>query len=685
MEVASWHAPTIQRTSTRLGLRSEASGRFEKGLSVRQTMEAQAVAAQLMVELCGATLVPGTIDVGGPGEDPPPVALRPARSDELLGTSIPADRQAEILASLGFGVAQAAGDEPAFSVSVPHFRWQDVTREADLVEEVARIDGVDRLPATLPSRRGASGRLTFAQRARRRAEDALVGRGLYEAVGWSFTEPTVADRLRLPDDDPRRRFVPVANPMSEDHSVLRTTLLGSLLDVARFNAARGRPDLALFESGSIYLERETHLSADGDLVSDDAPIAATPDNDGPQLGQPDPGRVRPDDGLLPLERHALGGLLAGRSAPASWRGGDAPVWDLFAAKAVVGAVLDTLRVDWDVRPDAPHPFLHPGRAARVYAGETELGWLGEVHPLVARAWDLDGRRRRLRARPRLIVDAAPEDLPYRDVTTFPAVNQDLAIVLGEDVPAAEVLAAVRGAAGRLLERVEVFDVYRGAQVGEGRKSLALHLAFRASDRTLTEGRGPQAGRAGGRRARRPARRRAAWLARPSSWRARAATPARWPRPSCTATRGSTSVRSRRARTPECASTSSTRTTACRSCSTRSTSTTTAPSTRRSSPTRTARRPRPSPSCTSAASRSSTSAPTSACATRRPTRGGTASTAPRAVRATRSTGCPSSTATSCATAHIAANPGCFPTRRSSRWRRSLAPGSSPTSSSTRSRA
>ena len=502
MEVAAWHAPTIQRTSTRLGLRSEASSRFEKGLSIRQTMEAQAVAAQLMVELCGATVVPGTIDVGGPGEDPAPLTLRPARTDALPGTSIPLARQADILRALEFHVER---DGDALRVGVPHFRWNDVTREADLVEEVARIEGLDKLPVTLPSRRGASGRLTPKQLARRRAEDALVGRGVFEAVGWSFTEPSVADRLRLPDDDPRRRFVAITNPMSEDHRVLRTTLLGSLLDAASFNRARGVADVALFESGAIYLDQGGAIGPDGDRVAEGAP-ALVRDNDGPSLAPPDPNSVsqegsstasgpssvaadgpasglqRPPGGApLPYEVHALGAVVAGRIAPKAWRGSTDAVWDFFAAKGLLGAVLDTLRIEWDVRPPG-HPFLHPGRSARVYSGETELGWLGEVHPLVARAWDLEGAVAAFEIDLGLAIEQAPDELHYRDVTSFPAVRQDLAVVVAADVPAAEVLRVVRGAGGKLLGAAEVFDVYPL----EGETSLAVHLEFRAPDRTLTD-------------------------------------------------------------------------------------------------------------------------------------------------------------------------------------------------------
>ncbi|HWT95582.1 MAG TPA: phenylalanine--tRNA ligase subunit beta [Solirubrobacteraceae bacterium] len=472
MEVAAWHAPTIQKTSNRLALRSEASGRFEKGLSPGQTMEAQSVATQLMIELAGARVVDGTIDVAAPwcAEDAPkdePLILRPQRVEQLLGKPIAREEQSRILTSLGFGVTET---DDELLVDVPHFRAMDISREADLVEEVARIDGLDNLPATLPSRRGASGRLTTAQRGRRRAEDALVGRGLSEIVGWSFTEPSVADRLKLDADDPRRRFVKLANPMSEDQSHLRTTLLGSLLDAAKHNVARGQTDLQLFESGTIYLARS---------IADDA-AGLTPDGDPIQNGA---GSATHD--TLPLERHALGGLVVGNLLPESW-GTETRAWDFFALKGIVGAVLDTLRVDWDVRADAPHPFLHPGRSARVYAGEVELGWVGELHPLVAREWDVEGAVAAFELDLGLVVDQAPETPQYADVTSFPAVRQDLAVVVPDTVSAQQVLDTVRRAGGKLLSEADVFDVYRGAQVGEGKVSLALHLEFRAADRTLSD-------------------------------------------------------------------------------------------------------------------------------------------------------------------------------------------------------
>src|SRR3954454_12186749 len=354
MEVATWIGPNIHRTSNLLQLRSEASGRFEKGLAPEQAAQAQAVATRLVLELTGATLAGGTIDAGPYAADPWPdatIRLRDHKVAALLGLVIPRARQRETLERLGFGVADAPD---GLDVTVPGFRRNDVTREADLVEEVGRFD-LDKLPATLPKRRGTAGRMSAQQRLRRRAVDALVGRGAYEVVGWSFTEPGVADRLRLGPDDPRRRFVALQNPMSEDHAVLRTTVLGSLLDVTRHNVARGNADLRLIEQGAVYLARE-----------------------GEQL---------------PHEHRALGALVHGRLTAPSWGDdGAAPRRaDFFAAKGLLAAMLDTLRVDWRVEA-APEPFLHPGRSAAVLAGPDGevVGWVGELHPLVARAWELEG-------------------------------------------------------------------------------------------------------------------------------------------------------------------------------------------------------------------------------------------------------------------------------------------------------
>ena len=455
MEAATWNGPNIQRTSTRLGLRTEASGRFEKQLQPEQGLEGQAVATRLMIELCGARPVGGTIDVGGPGPEPPTLRLRDARTERLLGAAVPRADAARILTALGFGVVEG-GD--GLDVAVPPWRRGDVEREADLIEEVARLWGLDRLPVTLPSRRGAVGRLAPQQRLRRRAEDALVGAGLSEAVGWSFTSPEVMRRLGSTGG-----AVVLENPMSEDQSVMRTTLAGSLLDALRRNRSRGFEDVRLFELGAVYLPRD----GAGERVA----------TGNPWYPEADP--------ALPTERAHLGALLTGRVRPASWGEAEPPRVDFFAAKAVLATLLHALRVDWSVEAGGSEPFLHPRRAADVLVGGRRAGWLGELHPSVAAAWDLDGAAG-FELDLGALAGAAAAVPRYRDLTSFPAIRQDLAVVVADDVPAARVLEVVRGAGGALLQDAEVFDVYRGAQVGEGRWSLAIRLEFRAPDRTLTD-------------------------------------------------------------------------------------------------------------------------------------------------------------------------------------------------------
>jgi phenylalanyl-tRNA synthetase beta chain len=240
--------------------------------------------------------------------------------------------------------------------------------------------------------------------------------------------------------------------MSEDHAVLRTTVLGSLLDAARHNVARGAGDLRLFEQGAVYFPDGTD-------------------------------QVEP----LPHEHRALGGLLTGHVTPPTWGEPSPPKADFFAIKGVLGAVFDALRVDWSVSAaDEPEPFLHPGRSARVLADDEIVGWVGELHPLVAREWDLEGPVGVFEVDLDRVVTHAVAVPYYQDLTSFPPVRQDLAVVLDDDVTAATVLETVREAAGPLLRDVRVFDVYRGAQIGEGRMSLALALTFQAADRTLTD-------------------------------------------------------------------------------------------------------------------------------------------------------------------------------------------------------
>ena len=436
MEAATWVPTNILRTSKALNLRSEASTRFEKGVHPENALAGQRLAARLMVELCGARMVPDPIDVYPEPLEPRVVQLRMSRVLKLLGKAICEDEVVGRLEALGFAVVR--GDN-VLDVTVPYWRDGDVQREADLLEEVARTHGLDKLPVTLPARRNAVGRLTPRQRLRRRLEDALRDRGLHEVVGWSFTAPQTLAALRLADEP----ILDLANPLSEEQSVMRPLLLPGLLDAARDNAARGAGALALFESQHVY-------RPSGELTAPE--------------GSP--------KGALPAEEtHHLAALVPG---------------DYYAAKGLVEAIGAAARVELAfAAPRDAQAFLHPGRAAVIHAGVVELGWIGELHPLVTRAWDLQGGAA-FELDFDALATAAPGAEQFADVTSFPAVRLDIAVVTPAGVEAEAIRLTVLDAGGELLEGARVFDVYEGEQVGEGNRSLALALEFRAPDRTLTD-------------------------------------------------------------------------------------------------------------------------------------------------------------------------------------------------------
>ena len=400
LEAANFEPYGILHTSERLGLRTEGSNRWEKGVDPYIAEHAARLATQLIVETSGARWV-GETDAHGALPERPVVTLRPERTSALLGYDVPEERQHAILRSLDFEVDGG-------TVTVPTWRARDVTREADLIEEVARFV-LDEVPFTLPARRDAIGRLPRLLQLRREVEDVLVGCGLSEA----YTPSLVAD-------DPDAAAIRLENPLSSDQAVLRTTLLPSLLAAAERNREVGNDGVALFEIARVYA---------------------------------------PSGEQLPNEGWRVTGVLEGEFSD---------------AKGVLDTLFEALHIELAVER-GEHPLLHPGKAGRL-----AQGWLGEVHPALGHGWaafELD-----LAA----LEAAAPERVLYRDVLSFPSVLQDLAFVVDEDVSAAELLAAIRGAGSDLLRDVSVFDEYRGPQIGEGKRSLAFRLAFGSPERTLTD-------------------------------------------------------------------------------------------------------------------------------------------------------------------------------------------------------
>ncbi len=458
LEVATWNGVNILRTSRKLGLRSEASNRFEKQLHPELAVWAQRVASQLMVEVCGAQLVPGTIDEAADIPPPHEVSLRAERIEGLLGMHVePADAE-DYLQRLGF---ETKRKKDQIAATVPFHRHYDVSREVDLIEEVGRIHGLDRLPETLPH--PAGGGLTHEQGLRRRAEDVMRDLGFDNVLNLSLTEPGLPGRLRIPEGAPGCRPITVRNPLSVEHSALRTSLLGSLLDSAAYNLARGAGRVALYESGRVYLPEPKSFAGDskaGQFAGDRSPPA--------------------------FEPHRIAALAVGSLRDSGWRDGEGPRADFFALKGALEGLGSQLGVEIGAEP-VEHPFLHPGRAAWAVLDGRNVGWIGEVHPLVLRTWEIEGPAAGFEVDlAELIAASAVGHERYHDVTTFPGVVQDLAVVVDDGITAAQVRAAVQAGGGELLRSADVFDLYSGEQVGEGKKSLALRLEFSAPDRTLTD-------------------------------------------------------------------------------------------------------------------------------------------------------------------------------------------------------
>jgi phenylalanyl-tRNA synthetase beta chain len=440
LEAAYFDPPSIATTSRRHGLRSEASARFERGMDPEAPPAAAARAVQLMIDVSGGSDSREVVDAYPTPFVPPRIELRPHRTDSLLGVAVEPQRQVELLRSVAFTVTEDGG---GLQVEPPTFR-PDVKREVDLIEEVARLEGLDKLPSTLP--RGRIGGLDDDQTADRAIRRTLAGLGVREVWTNSFMSPRDLDLLQLEADDPARTAVEVANPMSEEEGLLRTTLLPGLLRAVRHNLARGVAGAAFFEVARIYKP------------------------------SPDP---------LPEEPTVLAGIFAGSRRESAW---DAtPLqWDFFAVKGIIDALMDSLRVAAPASsPVGSMPF-HPTRTALLAWGDTALGILGEIHPDVCSAFDVPTGAVAFELAISSILERLPGRAEAALLPRFPAILIDLAVVVDADQAAGSVEAAIKAAGGPETTKVRLFDVYTGPQVPEGKKSLAYALELRVGDRTLTE-------------------------------------------------------------------------------------------------------------------------------------------------------------------------------------------------------
>ncbi len=441
LEAAYFDPKRILRTARRLGLRTEASVRFERGADPEAPPAAAARAAALIAEISGGTVAPGAIDVYPKPIKAKPIRLRVARANAVLGIKETPDDMASGLTSLGCRVESQT--RTALRVVPPTFR-PDLRIEPDLIEEIARLYSYERIPVTLPAS-GRVGGLSPEQTLRRLIRRLMLGSGLSEAQTLSMLPPSLPDRLELPADHPWRNTLVLANPLSEEESVLRPSLIPGLLLVASKNLARRNTTVTVFEIGNTF---------------------------------------EPSDQELPTERLRVAWLQTG-PVPTSWhrphRG-----FDFYDAKGVLARVAEGLGIEGVAVESAEPAPMHPGRAARVLLGGAEIGLVAELHPRAARALDLPARVAvgELLLAP-LIAAArtwAPGDLPR-----FPAVTRDLALLVPATTPATQVESIIRVAAGDLLEAVDVFDVYPGEEFGQpGKVSLAFSLSFRHSERTLTD-------------------------------------------------------------------------------------------------------------------------------------------------------------------------------------------------------
>ncbi|MFB4319375.1 phenylalanine--tRNA ligase subunit beta [Actinomadura sp. 21ATH] len=462
IEAAHFDAIGTARMIRRHRVRSEASYRFERGVDRELPLYASYLAARMLAELGGAEVLPGVTHAEAPAGTVT-IEMAAGHPGRVAGVEYARDTVVRRLEQVGCAVRAAAGGD-ALTVTPPSWR-PDLTDPNDLAEEVIRLEGYDAIPSRAP--RPVAGRgLTPAQRLRRRIGRALAGAGYVEVLSYPFTAEKDWDGLQLPAGDPRRRALRLANPMSEDEPLLRTTLLPGLLKTLGRNVGRGFADVALYEQGVVFRPREGAPARSPRLAVDRGPTA---------------GEIASVEAALPDQPYRVAAVLAGEREPSGWWGGGRPAGWADAIEAA-RTVAREAGVELAVRADRHEPW-HPGRCAALYAGETLVGHAGELHPRVIKAFGLPPRTCAMELETRLLGDPGPVRAPH--VSSYPVATQDVALVVDAAVPAAEVEAALRDGAGELLESVRLFDVYTGEQAGEGRKSLAYSLRFRAPDRTLT--------------------------------------------------------------------------------------------------------------------------------------------------------------------------------------------------------
>ncbi|ASU78540.1 phenylalanine--tRNA ligase subunit beta [Actinopolyspora erythraea] len=465
LEAANWEPAGISRMIRRHRLPSEAGKRFERGVDPAVAAVAAERAARLLVEYGEATISAGRTDVGQPSQ-PAPVTMPLALPDQVAGVRYERGVTAKRLTQIGCRIEVGTSDDGVGVVTALPPSWRpDLTQPADLVEEVLRLEGYHTIPSVVPSAPTGSG-LTAAQRRERAVSRALAHDGYVEVLPFPFTGEATLEALGITEDDPRRRALRALNALESDRALLSTTLLPGLLDSLQRNVSRGRRDLALFHIGQVVLPEPEQPSV-------------------PELGveqRPSDEQLAALHAALPAQPRHVGVVLAGQRERSGWWGAgrDAEWSDAVRAARLVA---DTAGVPLTVSAGDRAPW-HPGRCAALEVDGTVVGYAGELHPKVVEALELPKRTCAME----LDLDALPvtDGRPAPDISAYPPVRLDVALVVDEGVPAADLAEALRSGGGELVEDIRLFDVFTGEQLGVDKKSLAFALRLRAPDRTLTQ-------------------------------------------------------------------------------------------------------------------------------------------------------------------------------------------------------
>ena len=457
-EAASWDALTVARSARHHKLSSEASRRFERGVDPAIIEISLDIACALLADIAGGTISDKRTLVGDV-KHREPIDMRVSRPSELIGVDYSKETVVRRLEEVGCAVT---GDDETLRVTPPTWRT-DLNEPVELIEEIVRLEGLDDIPLELPTPRGGRG-LSPVQRRRRAVTHALAYSGYVEIIPTPFMSNTVLDTWGLETDDKRRKTVLVQNPLDADYAVLATTLLPAMLEAVGRNVARGRTDLALYSVAQTAFK-----------TADESPMPSV-------LERPTPEVLEELIGSLPEQHlHAATVAIGNKELEGPWGKGRTYTW----ADAIESAqiVAKSCGVELDIE-SAEHLPWHPGRCAQLSVDGSVVGYAGELHPQILEALGLPERTCAME----IDLTALPisENLPAPVLSAFPALHQDIALVVDDDIPAETVRRTLVETAGELLETVELFDVYRSDALGDGKKSLAFGLVFRASDRTLTD-------------------------------------------------------------------------------------------------------------------------------------------------------------------------------------------------------